>query len=180
MAHGSRRSHRRSLQARLVPAASARIAFKQASSCYSGNSSIASAFRARTADLNGLSAPMVDSVAASARDALRNVATALNAKYGDTYVFGGQDSTTAPVPQAEAILSSGFFSGISTAVGTLAANGAAATAAATLATASSNAVGTSPFTTTLSQPVAAMCSMGLPAMAPPGISPRPCCCTCLA
>ena len=117
---------------------------------------IASTFRARTADLNGLSAAMVDSVAAAARDALRNMATALNARYGDTYVFGGQDSSTAPVPDADAILSSGFFTEISTAVGTLGASGAAATAAATLATASSNAAGTSPFTTTLSQPVAVL------------------------
>lgn len=117
---------------------------------------IASAFRARTADLNGLSSAMVDSVAAAARDALRGVANLLNARHGDTYVFGGQDSATAPVPDADAILSSGFFTDISTAVSNLAGNGAAATAAATLATAGSTAPGTSPFNATLSQPVAVL------------------------
>lgn len=117
---------------------------------------IASAFRARTADLNGLSAAMVDSVAAAARDALRGVANLLNARHGDTYVFGGQDSATAPVPDADAILSSGFYGDIATSVAGLGLNGAAATAAATLATAASNAPGTSPFSAMLSQPAAAL------------------------
>ncbi len=117
---------------------------------------IASTFRARTADLNGLSTAMVDSVAAAARDALRSVASLLNAKHGDAYVFAGQDSATAPVPEADAILSSGFFTEISAAVGDLDTNGAAATAAATLATAGSNAPGTSPFSATLSQPAGAL------------------------
>jgi len=93
---------------------------------------IASAFRARTADLNGLSTAMVDSVAAAARDALRGVATLLNASHGDTYVFAGQDSATPPVPDADGILNSGFFAEISAAVADLGLNGAAATAAATL------------------------------------------------
>jgi len=117
---------------------------------------IASTFRARIADLNGLSSAMVDSVAAAARDALRGVATLLNARQGDTYVFGGQDSATPPVPDADGILNSGFFAEISAAVADLGLNGAAATAAATLATAASNAPGTSPFNATLSQPAAAL------------------------
>ncbi len=122
-------------------------------------SAIAASFRARTADLNGLSAAMVDSVAAGARDALREVAGLLNTRQGDQYVFAGQDSANAPVPQAEAILSSGFMAEIQAAVAGLATNGAAATVAATLATASSNTAGTSPFSATLSQPAAALAAL---------------------
>jgi len=119
-------------------------------------SAIASNFRARTADLNGLSSAMVDSVTAGARDALRTVANLLNARYGDQYVFSGQDSGTPPVPQADAILQSGFYHEIATAVASLDPNGAGATIATTLATATSNAVGTSPFSATLSQPAGAL------------------------
>lgn len=117
-------------------------------------SAIASDFRARIADLNGLSLSMVDSVAAGARDALRQVAGLLNARNGDQYVFAGQDSANPPVPEAETILDSGFATAIATAVAGLGANGAAATIAATLAVANSNAPRTSPFSATLSQPAA--------------------------
>ncbi len=115
---------------------------------------IAADFRARTADLNGLSAGTVDSVAARARDALVEVAGLLNEKHGDIHVFAGQDASSPPVPQAAAILSSGFATEIATAVSGLATSGAAVTIAATLATATSNAAGTSPFSPTLSQPAA--------------------------
>lgn len=117
---------------------------------------IASEFRARTADLNGLSTAMIDSVAAGARDALRSVANLLNARHGDAHVFAGQDSANPPVPDADAILSSGFFTEISDAVGQLGLNGAAATIAATMATATSNTPGTSPFSAALSQPEATL------------------------
>lgn len=115
-------------------------------------SAIAAAFRARTADLNGLSEAMVDSVAASARDALRSVAGLLNARHGDQYVFAGQDSANPPVPGAESILASGFFGDIAAAVAGLGSSGAAVTIAATLATGGSNAAGVSPFSASLSQP----------------------------
>lgn len=116
---------------------------------------IASEFRARTADLNGLSATMVDSVAAAAREALRSVAGLLNARHGDQYVFAGQDSANPPVPDAESILSSGFFTGISAAVAGLG-GGAAAVIAATMATATSNDPAVSPFSAALSQPAGAL------------------------
>ena len=119
-------------------------------------SAIAADFRARTADLNGLSAVMVDAVAAGARDALRSVAGLLNTRLGDQYVFAGQDSGTAPVPDADAILSSGFATGIAASVGALGGNGAAATIAATLATARANTPGVSPFSAALSQPADAL------------------------
>jgi flagellar hook-associated protein 3 FlgL len=122
-------------------------------------SAIAAEFRARTADLNGLSEAMVDSVAAGARDALRTVADLLNARYGDQYVFAGQDSARAPVPNSDAILQSGFYTDIAAAVDDLAVNGPAATIAATLATAGSNAPGTSPFSESLSQPAATLAAL---------------------
>jgi flagellar hook-associated protein 3 FlgL len=118
--------------------------------------SIASDLYAKLDDLNGLSPTEVDTIAADARDSLRQVAGLLDTKDGDNYVFAGQDSGNPPVPNPDDVLSSGFYTQIAAAVGQLGANGASATAAATLATASSNAAGTSPFSAALSQPAAAL------------------------
>lgn len=107
--------------------------------------SIASQFYAQTDTLSGLGAGNVDSVAAAARAALREIAGLLDSKDGTVYVFGGTNSATAPVPNPDAILSSGFATQVSAAVVGLSVNGAAATAASTLATASSDAAGTTPF-----------------------------------
>ncbi len=93
----------------------------------------------------------MDSLAASARSALTQVAGLLNTTDGNVYVFSGQDTANPAVPNGDNILSSGFYTQIKAAVGALSANGAAATAASTLATASSNAAGTSPFSAFLSQ-----------------------------
>ena len=108
-------------------------------------SSIASTFSADTAELNDVSPQQVDSIAAAAKSALQQVASLLDSTDGETYVFGGTDSATAPVPNPDAILSSPFYTQIGTAVAGLSTNGAAATAAATLAVASSDAAGTTPF-----------------------------------
>lgn len=108
-------------------------------------STIASTFSADTAELNDVSPQQVDSIAAAARSALQQVASLLDSTDGQTYVFGGTDSTTPPVPNPAAILSSSFYTQIGTAVAGLGTNGAAATAAATLAVASSDAAGTTPF-----------------------------------
>ncbi len=112
-------------------------------------SSIASNFYAQTNNLNGLDAGSVDSIAASARDALAQVANLLDSKDGNTYVFAGQDSTNPPVPNPDSIGSSGFATAIATALAGLGSNGAAATIASTLATATSNSAGTSPFSAAL-------------------------------
>lgn len=117
-------------------------------------SSLASTFYADTNNLNGLNASQLDSVAAAARDALGQMASLLNTTDAGRYVFSGQDSANPPVPQADAMLASGFFQQIQAAVGGLAANGAAATLSATLGVAASNASGTSPFSAALSQPAA--------------------------
>ncbi len=106
--------------------------------------------------LQGTDGSEVDTVAASARDALVQVAGLLDSTDGNTYVFGGADSSNPPVPDPDGILSSGFYTQINTAVGGLGVNGAAATAASTLAIASSNATGTSPFSTYMSQPAATL------------------------
>ena len=112
-------------------------------------SSIASSFYAQTNNLDGLDAGTVDSTAASARDALAQVANLLDSRDGNTYVFAGQDSTNPPVPSPDGIATSGFATAIGAAVAGLAVNGAAATIASTLAIASSNAAGTSPFSPAL-------------------------------
>lgn len=117
---------------------------------------IAVSFVSDIPTLNGLNTTGIDSVAANARAALKQVAQLLNTQNGNTYVFGGQDSANPPVPDPDNILSSGFYTQINTAVSGLSANGAAATVAATLATAESNAAGTSPFSDYMSQPVSAI------------------------
>ena len=117
---------------------------------------IAASFASDIPALTGLNTSEVDSVAAQAKAALQQVADLLNTKSGSTYVFAGQDSANPPVPFGDAILSSGFYTQINTAVAALSSNGAGATAAATLAIASSNATGTTPFSAYLSQPAAAI------------------------
>jgi flagellar hook-associated protein 3 FlgL len=100
----------------------------------------------------------VDSIAASARDALGQVANALNTKDGDVYVFAGQDTANPPVPNEANILKSGYFTAINTAVAGFTGtppNDAATVANTTYGVATSNAFGTtSPFSDFLSQPSA--------------------------
>jgi flagellin-like hook-associated protein FlgL len=118
--------------------------------------SIGAGFYAQLATVQGVSANAVDSIAASARDALGQVASLLDEQDGGVYVFAGQDTGNPPVPNPNGILASGFYTQINTAVGNLAVNGAAATANATYNVAISNAAGTSPFSAWLSQPSAVL------------------------
>lgn len=113
---------------------------------------IAATFAGDMPNLNGLNPSEADSIASQANAALQQVTDLLNTKDGSNYVFGGQDSSDPPVPSPDAILSSGFYTQINSAVAALSTNGASATAAATLAIASSNTVGTSPFSAYMSQP----------------------------
>ncbi len=117
---------------------------------------IAATFASVIPNLNGIDASEVDSVAAQANAALQQVADVLNTQDAGNYVFAGQDSGNPPVPSANAILSSGFYTQINAAVSALSVNGASATAAATLGIAGSNAAGTSPFSIYLSQPVSSI------------------------
>lgn len=118
--------------------------------------SIAQSFYAQVNSLDTSDASSVDVLASSAQSALQQVAGLLDTTDGNTYVFGGADSTNPPVPDPDQILSSGFYTQINSEVAGLGANGAAATVAATLATASSNATGTSPFSAYMSQPAATL------------------------
>lgn len=132
-------------------------------------SQIASDFYAKTGTLNGLDSGTVDIVASAARDALRQVASLLNSRDGDVYVFAGQDSGNPPVPNPDRIGTSGFVAGIAAAVGNLGIAGAAATAAATLAVAGSNASGTTPFSAALASVARPTVQVGDGARVPVGI-----------
>jgi flagellar hook-associated protein 3 FlgL len=122
-----------------------------AQTALTGIQSIAASFYAQLAAVQGVNASAVDSIAASARDALGQVASALNTQDGGVYVFGGQDTANPPVPGN--ILTSGFYTQINAAVTGLAGN-AAVTAQATYDIA--NVGGTSPFSAYLSQPYAVL------------------------
>jgi flagellar hook-associated protein 3 FlgL len=114
--------------------------------------SIASNFYSQLNNMEGVNSSEIDTIATSAQNALQEVAGLLDSQVGSAYVFAGQDSGNAPVPDPDNILTSGFYTQINTAVSGLATNGAAATANATFAVADSNAPGTSPFSAFLSQP----------------------------
>ncbi|HLY90992.1 MAG TPA: flagellin [Acetobacteraceae bacterium] len=135
-----------------VDAATGRISVAQSS--LGSIESIAANFYAQLNNLQGVDPGEIDSIAANARDALKQVAGLLDTQDGGTYVFAGQDSGNPPVPDSDNILNSGFYTQINAAVNGLAVNGAANTANATFAVAVSNAAGTSPFSTFLSQPYA--------------------------
>ncbi len=110
---------------------------------------IASDLLTQLNNLPGTDGSEIDTIAASARDDLSQVANLLDSTNGNTYVFAGTDSANPPVPNPDAITSSGFFTQIAAALGNLATAGPSATAAATLAIASSNASGTTPFSATI-------------------------------
>ena len=115
--------------------------------------SIASSFYSSVQSLGTEGTNSVQSVASSAQAALQQAASLLNTKDGDVYVFGGADTATAPIPDANNITSSPYYNAIQTEVQGLSANGASATAASTLATASLT-TGVTPFAADL-QPFAA-------------------------
>lgn len=125
-----------------------------------GISTIASDFYAKIADLNGIDSNAVDSVAADARDALKQVAGLLDSQSDGSYVFAGDDASNPPVPNPDQIGSSAFASAIAAAVAGLSTNGAAATAASTLAVAGSGAGSVSAFSSALTGGAA-----GLPVVA---------------
>jgi flagellar hook-associated protein 3 FlgL len=132
--------------------------------------SIASNFYSQIPALNGLNPSNIDDIAASARSALGEVAGLLDSTDAGTYVFAGQDSGNAPVPNPDSILSSGFFTQIQSTVAGLAASGASGVISGTLSIASSNAFGTSPFSAALSQPAAALSGARASVSVGPGLS----------
>lgn len=141
-------------QQRNIDAATSRLGVTQ--TAMTQLQSIVATFMADMNNLPGTAGSEVASTAAAARSALTQVANLLDTQDGNTYIFAGQDSQNPPVPNPDGILSSGFATQIASAVAGLTTNGAAATAASTLAIAGSNAAGTSPFSTYLSQPAASL------------------------
>jgi len=87
------------------------------------------------------------SLAATARGALSQIASLLDSKVGNVYIFAGQDSANPPVPDPDSVTNSAFYTAIQAAVSSLPTAGAAAVQAQTLAIAGPGA--TSPFSATL-------------------------------
>ena len=87
------------------------------------------------------------SLSLTAQDGLNQVASLLDTKVGDVYIFAGQDSHTPPVPSPNSIGQSAFFAAIQAAVATLSVSGAAGVATQTLAASAAGA--TSPFSASL-------------------------------
>jgi flagellar hook-associated protein 3 FlgL len=84
--------------------------------------SIASSFYAQLNNVDGIDSSAVDTIAASARDALRQVAGLLDTQDAGVYVFSGQDTGNPPVPNPDNIAdgtAGTFFATIQTAVGQL-------------------------------------------------------------
>jgi flagellar hook-associated protein 3 FlgL len=146
-----------------------------AQTALSGIQSIAASFYAQLAAVQGVNASAVDSIAASARDALGQVASALNTQDGGVYVFGGQDTANPPVSDAGNITASGvgtFFGDIQQAVSNLGKPDSAATVAGNTFRIASFG-GTSPFSTYLStvpQPALPTVQVGQNQAEPVGIS----------
>ena len=93
-----------------VDASTGRMAVTQ--SAMTNIQSIAASFYAQLNTVDGVNASAVDSIAASARDALSQVASQLDTQDGGVYVFAGQDTGNPPVPDPDNILTSGFYTQI--------------------------------------------------------------------
>ena len=118
--------------------------------------SIATNLQAQLATFNSSSGTAVSDIASQARDALQQVASLLDTRDGDAYVFAGVDSTNPPVPDPGNIARSSFYGSIASAVGSLTTNGASATESTTVAVAGSNSSTVSPFSAFLSHPPTAL------------------------
>lgn len=104
--------------------------------------SIATTFFSGSINMTSQTSQEVDALASQANAALGQVQDLLNTKIGGVYLFAGQDSANAPLPD-DAFKA--FVTSIKTAASGLAATGGTATALATLVAASTG----SPFSATL-------------------------------
>lgn len=104
--------------------------------------SIASTFFNGTINFSQQTSQEVDTIASQAAAALGQVQSLMNTKIGDNYIFAGEDSSNAPMPDASF---NAYVQSIQTAASGLATAGSTATIAATLTAATA----TSPFSTTL-------------------------------
>ncbi len=83
-----------------IDGAAARLGVAQSALAAIGK--VASDVFAKLPGLNGLTPGAAAAAAAQARGALEQVAGLLNSKVGETYVFAGQDTANAPVPDTSA------------------------------------------------------------------------------
>ena len=113
---------------------------------------IAQSFVSQVGEVTDANPSSVTAVASAAQAALQQLTGILDTQSGGSYIFGGDEPGTAPVPNPDQILRSGFYTQIQAVVQGLNTNGATATIAATQSIAESNAAGTSPFSAYLSQP----------------------------
>lgn len=87
----------------------------------------------------------LSTVAIRARTALIEVGHLLNSRFAGEYLFGGTDTANPPVPDPDALPSSGFATQVASAVASLGGGNAATVAAATLAAAQDDSAGVTPF-----------------------------------
>jgi flagellin-like hook-associated protein FlgL len=112
---------------------------------------IAQKFNANTARLLGAAKPEeIQTQAAQAQAAMVEVATLLNEQLNGEYLFGGSDSHNPPIPNPQAIATSGMGAQIITAVGTLSGSNVADVLDDTKSLAESDAADTTPFSYFLS------------------------------
>lgn len=79
-------------------------------------SGIAANFYAQTNNINGTGVSEVSVIATDARQALEQVAQLLNTKAGNVYVFAGQDTGNAPVPNTDPVVTGAALLASDTAV----------------------------------------------------------------
>jgi flagellar hook-associated protein 3 FlgL len=164
---------RRDAYGQAIATAESRIAVMQPALGRIGEIAINATQAAMAAVTQGrISIPVL---AQAAREALVELASTLNVTAGDDYVFNGSDTSRPPIPNANAILQSGFFTQIRAAVQQFGqpwdhdANpltpdvprGASQVMADTLAIAASTAPGTTPFSPHLEGPGGAEPRLGI-------------------
>lgn len=91
-------------------------------------------------------------VAERARQALVEVGQLLNTRHAGEYLFGGSDFANPPVPDPDALPTSGWATAIAAAVGTLGGGNAATVATATRNAVQDDAAGATPYSAFVSDP----------------------------
>jgi flagellin-like hook-associated protein FlgL len=112
---------------------------------------IAQKFTASSTKLLGAARPEeIQTQAAQAQAAMAEVATLLNEQVNGEYLFGGSDSHNPPIPNPQAIATSGMGLAIRAQVASLDGSNVTSVTNATKTLAQSNAAGTTPFSDFLS------------------------------
>lgn len=115
-------------------------------------SAIAEDFLTQAGKVTRTDPARIAALADSARQAIGEVASLLNAKSGNAYLFSGADTANPPIPDPANIMATPMATDIAAAVATLAPGGGATVLAATLAAATGSAPGATPFSDYLLDP----------------------------